>query len=82
MEQIISTARGTEVVGRRSGAERRKSFVFGHFPERRSGMDRRTRALRAERLRESFPRESKHHYTEFASTQKGFLFAALFSMPI
>ncbi len=82
MEEIISIARGTEVGGRRSGTERRKSFVFGHFPERRSGMERRTNSLRAEQLKASVPWESKHHYMEFASTQKGFLFAALFSMPI
>lgn len=71
--------------GRRAGADRRKTFIPGFIPERRTGQDRRCYQDRRTRLDfdpSSYLRRNTDRYMEFANTQKGMLYGLLLSLPL
>ena len=71
--------------GRRTGDDRRKVFVLGFLPERRSGQDRRSYQDRRNRIDAedvSLLKRNADRYMEFANTQKGLLYGLLLSIPL
>ena len=71
--------------GRRKAPDRRKTFMPGFIPERRTGQDRRSYQDRRTRLdldAASFLRRNTDRYMEFANTQKGMLYGLLLSLPL
>ena len=74
-----------EIDGRRSGLDRRKLFIPGYTPERRSNQDRRSSQDRRSRQNPGNAfnlRRSMDRYMEFVNTQKGVFLAILMSIPI
>ena len=74
-----------EIGGRRSGIDRRKLFISGYTPERRSNQDRRSSQDRRSRQNPGNAfnlRRSMDRYMEFVNTQKGVFLAILMSIPI
>ena len=71
--------------GRRTCNDRRKVFVLGFLPERRSGQDRRSCQDRRNRIdaeNASLLKRNADRYMEFANTQKGLLYGLLLSIPL
>ena len=85
MPDLCSTAEKEDRGGRRSGIDRRKFFIPGYTPERRSNQDRRGSQ---DRRNEPDPadafnlRRNIDRHMEFVNTQKGLLFAILLSLPV
>ena len=71
--------------GRRMGGDRRKVFVIGFLPERRSGQDRRSDQDRRNRMDAedaSLLKRNADRYMEFSNTQKGLFYGLLLSLPL
>jgi hypothetical protein len=85
MHDGYSKVRIPDKGGRRTSADRRRIFISGFIPERRTGQDRRSYQDRRNRIDEenvSFLRRNTDRYMEFANTQKGLLYGLLLSLPL
>jgi hypothetical protein len=70
---------------RRSGIDRRRDFIPGYVPERRSNQERRSgqdRRIRKDNGNVSYLGRISDTYMEFANTIKGIFIATLLSLPL